>query len=275
MDIVREVSDHYGRSGIEATIVDILRTDGKDPDRLKASDLTGADELHLGWHKATVELGKSMGLAPGTKVLDVGSGIGGPARYFAEAHGCEVVGVDVTAEYVDAANGLSRRCGLADRVSFEEADATSLSFADASFDAATLIHVGMNIADKDKLFAEVRRILKPEGRFGVYEIMRMDDGEIPYPMPWAATSRTSFVEPPQTYRTLLQENGFEIESEQDRRDLTLEMAAEMRENVARNGPPPLGLHIVMGPGTPERLANVIATLQRGTIAPVEMVCRPV
>ena len=121
-------------------------------------------------------------------LLDVGSGIGGPARTFADAFGCRVTGVDLTEEFVEAANALTRRCGLSDRVSFRQASALALPFADASFDAATLIHVGMNIEDKAGLFAEVRRVLKPDARFGVYDIMRVAEGEIPYPMPWAATA---------------------------------------------------------------------------------------
>jgi SAM-dependent methyltransferase len=208
-------------------------------------------------------------------LLDVGSGIGGPARTFAEAHDCRVTGVDLTPEFVQAADALTRRCGLSDRVSFREASALALPFAEASFDRATLIHVGMNIEDKAGLFAEVRRVLKPDARFGVYDIMRVSDAEIPYPMPWAATESTSFVEPPETYRRLLSAAGFEIESEANRRELALTLGREMRENAAKHGAPPLGLHILMGPAAEERLGNVMKTLQAGTIAPIEMIARAV
>jgi SAM-dependent methyltransferase len=275
MDTETEVAKHYTHGSLEQAILAGLTAGGKDIDKIVASDLSGADEFHLGWRAVTIELAKDLDLAPGLHVLDVGSGIGGPARYFAEAHGARVTGIDLTQEFVDVANALTRRCGLGHLVSFTQGSALALPFADATFDAATLIHVGMNIADKARLFAEVRRCLKPGARFCAYDIMLMDDGEIPYPMPWAATPETSFVETPGTYRRLLATAGFEIETEHNRRDLALRLGREMRENTAKYGAPPLGLHILMGPATAQRLANVMTTLERGTIAPVEMIARTV
>ena len=117
----------------------------------------------------------------------------------AEVFGCSVVGIDVTPDFVNVANALTARVGLAEKVTFQEASALDLPFEDASFDAAVLLHVGMNIADKGRLFSEVRRVLRPGSRFGVYEVMRLQAGEIPMPMPWAETGDVSFVETPETY----------------------------------------------------------------------------
>lgn len=273
METEQAVARHYGRSGIEQAVIEALRASGKDVDRLAPGDLSGADEFHLGWYAATAELAQDLGLGPDLHVLEVGCGIGGPARHFAAAHGCRVTGIDLTAEFVEAAEALTRRCGLAGLVSFRQGSALAMPFPDAAFDAATLIHVGMNIADKAALFAEVRRVLKPGGRFGVYDIMRAGQGDLPYPMPWAATPETSFVEPPETYRRLLGEAGFTIEAEHDRSALALTLGREMRERAAIEGAPPLGLHILMGPATRERIGNVMAALERGLIAPVEMVAR--
>ena len=233
METEQQVARHYSRSGIEQAVIEALRAAARMSDRLAPGDLSGADEFHLGWHAATAELARDLGLGPDLHVLDVGCGIGGPARHFAAALGCRVTGIDLTAEFVEAAEALTRRCGLAGLVSFRQGSALAMPFPDAEFDAATLIHVGMNIADKAALFAEVRRVLKPGARFGVYDIMRMAEGELPYPMPWAATPDTSFVEPPETYRRLLAEAGFAIEAEHDRSDLALRLGREMRE---RRGP---------------------------------------
>jgi SAM-dependent methyltransferase len=275
MDVEQQVAKHYGRTGLTGAILDALVKSGKDIEKLVAADLSGADEFHLGWHAATIELAKDLRLSSSMHLLDVGSGIGGPARTFADAFGCRVTGVDLTEEFVEAANDLTRRCGLSGRVSFRHASALALPFDDACFDAATLVHVGMNIEDKAGLFAEVRRALKPDARFGVYDIMRMAEEEIPYPMPWAATPETSFVEPPETYRRLLSAAGFAIEGEENRRDLAVTLGREMRENAAKHGAPPLGLHILMGPASQERLGNVMSTLQAGTIAPIEIIARAV
>lgn len=269
METEHQVARHYGRSGIEQAFLDALRAVGKDIDHLQPGDLSGADEFHLGGPAATAELARDLGLGPDTHLLDVGCGVGGPARHVAAALGCRVTGIDLTAEFVEAAKGLTGRCGLSGRALFHQGSALAMPFPDA----ATLIHVGMNIADKAALFAEVRRVLKPGARFGVYDVMRMGEGDLPYPMPWAATPETSLVEPPETYRRLLGQAGFTIEAEHDRSDLARRLGREMRERAAAQGPSPLGPHLLMGPAAPQRVANVMAALERGLIAPTEMVAR--
>lgn len=275
MDIEQQVARHYSRANLEQAILDALKAAGKDIDSLVASDLSGADEFHLGWRAATVELADNLGLEPGMRVLDLGSGVGGPARYFAEQHGCQVAGVDLSSDFVQAANALTKRCGLDHRVAFRQASALDLPFETASFDRGTLIHVGMNIQDKAALFAEARRVLKPDGLLGVYEVMRTGSAPLPYPMPWSETEETSFVENAETYRALFTAAGFTIERETDRSAMTLTLWQQMQENVARHGAPPLSLHILMGPATPQRLGNIRAALEQGIVAPVEMVGRAV
>lgn len=269
----QQVARHYGRSGIEQAFLDALRAVGKDPDRLSPADLSGADEFHLGGPAATAELARDLGLGADMHLLDIGCGVGGPARHVAAALGCRVTGIDLTAEYVEAGQALTRRCGLSDRVSLHQGSALAMPVPDGAFDAATLIHVGMNIADKAALFAEVRRVLRPGARFGVYDVMRAGEGDLPYPMPWAAVPETSFVETPETYRRLLGRAGFAIEAEHDRRDLALRLGREMRERAAARGPSPLGPHLLMGPAAPQRVGNVMAALERGLITPVEIIAR--
>ena len=273
MNTEQQVAKHYTHGSLQQAILDALKQMGKDPERFSPMDLSTGDELHLGWLPATARLAKDLSLASGMHVLDVGSGIGGPARYFAEAHKCRITGIDLTEEFVQVAAELTRRCGLSDLVSFRQGSALDLPFEDGTFDAATLIHVGMNIAEKRKLFANVRRVLKPGALFGVYEVMRAGEGDLPYPMPWAQTPETSFVETPDTYRRLLTSSGFKIENEGNWREFVLTLAREMREKAEKSGIPPLNQHILLGPTFRERLANVMASLERGIIAPVEMIAR--
>ena len=275
MTTEQTVASHYTHGSLLQAILDALKGMGKDVEHLSPADLSAADEFHLGWRAATAELAKDLGLARGMHVLDVGSGIGGPARFFAEAHGCRATGIDLTEEFVRVATELTRRCGLSELISFRQASALDLPFGAAAFDAATLIHVGMNIQDKAGLFRNVRRVLKPGALFCVYEVMQVEAGELPYPMPWAQTIETSFVATPETYRTLLTAAGFKVEREENRRDFARKLAAEMREKAAIQGAPPLGLHTLIGPAWRDRLANVMATLERGTIAPIEMIARVV
>ena len=270
-----QVAAHYGRPGLEEAIVQVLVKLGKDPEHLDRADIAAVDELHSGWAPATAALAADLAFPAGAHILDIGSGIGGPARHFAAAHGVHVTGIDLTDEFVATATGLTRRCGLADRATFRQANALALPFVDASFDGAYSIHVAMNIADKAKLFAEARRMLKAGARFGIYDLMRTADGDIPYPMPWAASAETSFVETPATYRALLSAAGFTIESEADRGDLTRELARKMREKGAKEGPPPLGPHTIAGPAAPEQRANVMKAVDARTISPIEMIARAV
>jgi len=273
MDTERQVATHYTHGSLLQAILGAVKQMGKDPERLAAMDLATGDEFHLGWLPATVALAKDLGLAAGMHVLDVGSGIGGPARYFADAHQCRVTGIDLTEEFVQVATELTRRCGLADRATFRQGSALELPFDAKAFDAATLIHVGMNIADKARLFAEVRRVLKPGALFCVYEVMIAGESDLPYPMPWAQTAETSFVETPDIYRRLLGAAGFTIEREENRRAFVLDLAREMRAKIERDGLPALNQHVLLGSEAKVRLGNVMATLEKGTIAPIEMIAR--
>lgn len=271
MNVEQQVAKHYTHGTLVTAIFEALKASGKDTEKIAPVDLAGVDEFHLGWRAATVEIARDLNLSSAMHVLDVGSGIGGPARYFAEAHNCEVTGIDLTEEFVNVANELTRRCGLSDRARFKQASALALPFKDATFDAATMIHVGMNIEDKAKVFSEVRRVLRSKARFAVYEVMRTAPGDIPYPMPWAENETTSFVRTPDDYRRMLIAAGFKLEGEVSRRDLALKLWEEMRRKAAEHGPPKLRLDVLMGAAAKERFANVTSMLERAVIAPIEMI----
>jgi ubiquinone/menaquinone biosynthesis C-methylase UbiE len=268
------VARHYARSRLEQVILDALVASGKDLDRLVPSDLAPVDEFHTGGREATIALAAQMAIAPGSSLLDIGCGIGGPSRFFAEAYGCCVMGIDLTEDFVRTAQTLARRVGLGDRVSYRRASALALPFAPGTFDGAYTMHVGMNIEDKPALFSEARRVLKEGAVFAVYDVMRAGAGELSHPVHWAAGPETSFVATPAEYRRALAGAGFEICKERDRRAFAVKF---FRQVVARageaGGPPPLGTHLLIGPDAPEKLANVIRNLDQGMIAPVELVCR--
>ena len=181
--MVDRVVSHYTGSGdLASQIAESLRSAGKDISRLTTADLAAVDEFHIRDRKATLELAQSLNLSATTLVLDIGSGLGGPARTLAETYGCRVTGIDLTQAFCDAAATLSGWVGLSDRVTFQQGDATSLPFADAHFDAAMTIHVAMNIASKDQMYAEARRVLKRGSRFGVYDILQGEGGEMLFPV---------------------------------------------------------------------------------------------
>lgn len=273
MNVEQLVASHYGRAGLEDKILQALAASGVDIDHLKASDLSVVDEFHSGGLPATIEIARDLELKQGITILDIGSGLGGPARHFADKHGCDVTGIDLTDEFVQVATALTQRCGLSDTVRFKQASALPLPFADASFNVATLLHVGMNISDKARLFGETHRVLKPGGLFAVYDVMRTGEGDLPYPMPWAVSAETSFVETPDFYREMLIAAKFEIVAEHDRRDLAMRVAKNARERAAASQTPPLGLGIILGPDSQPRFANLSAAMQQQLVAPTEIIAR--
>ncbi|MHB8666086.1 MAG: class I SAM-dependent methyltransferase [Burkholderiales bacterium] len=273
MEIEQAVARHYAHGSLEETILSALAQAGKDASRLTPKDLAPVDEFHVGGRQATMAFAEQFGLRPGMRLLDIGCGLGGAARYFADEHGCRVSGIDLSDEYVDVANALATRVGLDERVSCKRGSALALPYERESFDAAYMLHVGMNIEDKARLFAEVRRVLTPSGRFGIYDLMRLAPGELSYPVPWASGPESSFVVDPAGYRCLLVAAGFEVVKERDRRDFALELFGLMRARGAAGGPGPLGLHIVMGASAAQKVENMIADISSGLIAPTEMICR--
>jgi ubiquinone/menaquinone biosynthesis C-methylase UbiE len=271
--IERNVALHYSHATLEAAILQALGAMGKDVEHLTPADLAPVDEFHVGGRAATEALADRLGVAPGMNLLDIGAGLGGAARYFAGERGCRVTGIDVTDDYVRAATALTKSVGLDRQATFRKASALALPFEPASFDGAYMIHVGMNVFDKDALFVEVRRVLKPGGAFGIYDIMRVGPGAVPLPMPWASTETTSFLEDEATYRRLLERASFAVETVRNRRDFARKWLRDLRERNAGSGPPPLGLHILMGPAARHKAANMTRAIEDGIVAPVEIVAR--
>ena len=271
MSLEAKVAQHYSSGDLLRRIQDGLKAMGRDPHHPGREDIAGVDEFHIRGRDATAVLAGALVLHRGERLLDIGCGIGGPARYFAVDHGCRVTGVDLTPEFIEVARSLTRTVAPDATVDFAVASALDLPFADGSFDVATLIHVGMNIQDKGRLAAETARVLAKGGRFGIYDVMRIGDGELSFPVPWAGHGETSFLEEPSAYRTALAEAGFEILSERDLREPALAFYAEMKTRTAEQGTPPLGLHVIIGDEAPIRLGNTIEAIERGVIAPIEMI----
>jgi SAM-dependent methyltransferase len=274
MNIVmnRHVAGHYARSELIAAIRDGLARLGKTESTVTAEDLAPIDEFHIGGRAATQELARQLALTESDRVLDVGCGLGGPARQIAAEYGCHVSGIDLTPDYVEAGNVLSGWLQLERRVTLQRGDALALPFADGSFTAAYMVHVGMNIADKSALFAETARVLRARARFAIFDVMRTGDGALSYPLPWASTADTNAIVSPRHYRDALSSAGFEIASERDRRDVAIAYFARQRAQSAA-GPAALGVHTLMGARRPDMVRNMSENISDGRIAPVEIIAR--
>jgi len=205
------------------------------------------------------------------RVLDVGCGVGGPARYFASECGVRVTGIDLTEEFVRAAISLTRLVNLENVAFFEQGSALAMPFPKETFDAAYMFHVGMNIADKNALFQDIARVLKPGAKFSIYDVMRTNDEPISYPVPWAASGQTSFVVHIAGYRAALEAVGFEIVHERGRREFGIDFFERNIARTAQGGPPILGLQLLKGERAPQMMQNVLGGMKLGIFEPVEMV----
>jgi len=248
-DAAAEIEHHYGRGGLLDRVLAALKEAGKDLDNLSIDDLAPIDELHSRRRLATEHLAAMLAPRPGERVLDIGSGLGGPARYLAKVCGCRVTGIDLTAEFVATAAELARRTGLADRVDFRQGSALSLPFSDASFDLAWSQNVAMNIADRPRYYAEMRRVLKPAGRLAIQDVAQGPGGVPHYPVIWADTPATSFLRTPEETRALLEAAGFQMLAWQDNTDAAIAETQAERARAAASGTvqPILGVHVVVGP----------------------------
>ncbi len=268
-----QVAKHYTSGELEERILRVFEANGRPRTSLTLDDLSPVDEFHVGGQEASEALAAQMNLQPGMQLLDVGSGIGGTARHFASRHRCEVTGIDLTPEFVRTAEALTRRVAPNLAVRFQQGSALELPFRAASFDGAYLFHVGMNIADKGKLFGEIRRVLRPGGVFALFEFMRTGDGEFGFPVPWAGERSESFVATPDEYRDALTAQGFSVGVERDRRQFAIAFVEKRLSRNPRQGPPPLGVTVLMGDSAPAKMRNILDAMHHGVLAPVEMVAR--
>ena len=264
---------HYRRPGLREALIAGLAAAGKDIDRLAPEDLAAVDEFHVRGREATVELGSALGLAAGMHVLDIGCGIGGASRRFAMAYGCNVTGIDLTAEYCDVAQFLAERLRITDRVTYRQGNALAMPFVPGTFDAAYTQHAAMNIADKPALYREIARVLKPGAPFGLYDLLQGEGGEVFYPVPWARSAESSFLVTPAALRRLLDQAGFEIIDWRDTTEQGHAFFVRMRERMQRAGPPPLGLQLLLGDAFPAMAANLARNLGERRVDAVQVIAR--
>jgi SAM-dependent methyltransferase len=269
-EYTRSVNAHYGRSNLGTTILDALREAGKDPDNLSYEDLAPVDQFHSRGRAATRELAQLAGLHGGEKVLDMGGGLGGPARTLAAEFNCHVTVLDLTEEFCRAGEMLTERTRLSDRVRFKVGNALDMPFADSSFDVVWSQHSSMNISDKERLYAQAHRVLKPGGRLALHEIMAGEVQPVHFPAPWARTPDISFLRPVEEMRTLIAESGFRELVWENTTSISLEWFRERSAaSKAAGGPPSVGLHLLLGNTFAEAFTNNLRNLEEGRTVIIE------
>lgn len=268
------VEHHYSGSGslVEA-VADAFRAAGMDPHTLSTADLAAVDEFHIRGREATEEIAAAVGVAAGSRVLDIGCGLGGAARALAELRRWNVVGVDLTPAFCEVATEMSRWTALDSLTSFRVGDATALPLDDASFDAAVTIHAAMNIPDKPAMYREAHRVLRPGGAFVVYDVLQGEGGDVVFPVPWAREPSISHLATTDEMRSMLVAAGFQLVAEHDSTDRSLEWFRAMSAGIAAGTRPAVTFDVFLGDDFPTMARNQVTNLADRRIRTVTFTCR--
>lgn len=264
------VKEHYGQPDLAQRILSALEKAGKNLDALTINDLAPIDQFHVRGKQSTLELAQLAGISAGERVLDVGGGLGGPARTLATLFGCDVTVVDLTEEYCSVGEMLTARVGLSDRVQHRQGNALALPFPDASFDVVWTQHSTMNIEDKPSVYAQFQRVLRHEGRYASQEIMQGAMTPVHFPVPWARDPAISFLQTPDRTRKQIENAGFTplhwIDETASARD-----CYDKRVQTASNGLAMLGIHLLLGEDMMAMSHNQIRNLNENRIAIIQAV----
>lgn len=254
------IENHYLKEELYEDIINRLKEQNIDLNKVKRSDISGTDEFHVRGATVSRELANSIDLK-GATVLDVGCGLGGPCRMLADEYNCQTTGIDLSSEYIRTAKKLSKLVNLNNKTTFIQGDATSLPFDDNTFDIVWTQHVQMNIPDKKKFYSEIDRVLKTGGHFLFYDILKKGDEEISYPMPWAGDINLSFLFKAEEMDTILKEFGFTKEQTTDQTQAGIDFFDTLIMRLKEFGPPKMGLNILMGETTKPKLINLLNHLK--------------
>ena len=260
MNIDSLVDQFYGFGGIMEKIEAGLSLAGKDVNSLTIDDLAPIDEFHIGGRESTHEVAELAKLKASDLVLDVGCGLGGTARYLSEKFKCNVVGIDLTEEYISIGKKLTEFVGLSDRVELRHGSALNIPYEDESFDVVWTEHVQMNIADKNRFYSEIARVLKPGGRLLFHDIfLGLGDPPI-YPTPWAENESISALTTGRETRFIIEQVGLKIDQWLVKVQESIVFFQRILARIEADGPPPIGTHLLMGDNAKDKLQNILRNL---------------
>lgn len=265
-------AEHWAKGDVFALILSALEKAGKSPEGLTVDDLAPVDHFHARGFPATIELADQLPVKADDHILDIGCGVGGPARYFAKRFGCRVTGIDITPGFVEAANRLTALVGLEGPVTIEQGDGQHLPYADSVFDGAYTQHVTMNIADRGGFFGGVYRVLKRGAFFALTEHGLGSTGEPHHPVPWSEDGSGAYLASPSQTRTLLETAGFERIEMENTGHKYLAAYSKVMELAAQGALPPLGIHILLGENARDKTRNAARNIEEGRTHPVQVIC---
>ena len=268
---VDDTYNYYSPNGLYNSIIEGLHKTGKDMSALTLEDLHPVDEFHIRGTEATQELIALCEFTSAMHVLDVGCGVGGSTRRLSHQIGCTVTGVDLSDEYIDAAERLTDLFEMQDRVKFKAANALDLPFVDNHFDGVWSIQMNMNIEDKVAWLKELHRVVKPQSRVVLYEVCGHKNSPPYFPVPWAHDSSISFLLEPEKFREAIKAAGFEVDVWNDKTDLAQQAFAHITEPEGDPELPVLGVHLLVGNDILTKAYNLRRNLDEQRVSLIETV----
>jgi len=273
MTDAKAISDHWGTGDVYARIMEAMQAASLSPDTVTVEQLAPVDHFHARGLPATVELADVLPIEARHHIIDVGCGVGGPARYFAKRFGCRVSGVDITAPFVEAANKLTALLKMESLVEVKLGDGQQLPFADAVFDGGYAQHVTMNVAERARFFAEAFRVLRSGGFFALTEHGLGRHGDPHYPVPWSEDGSGSHLVTPADTTAYLNEAGFVDVKVEETGAKYLAGYRRAMELAAQGALPAFGIQILMGQTAPAKTKNAARNIEEGRTRPIQVICR--
>ena len=267
----KHIHSYYSSSDLYNRIIAGLNEIGKELSKITLEDLHPVDEFHIRGTVATKELIQLSDFTSNMHILDVGCGVGGSTRRLAHETGCFVTGVDLSTEYIDAAQRLTQLLGMQERVNFHAASALDLPFEDNRFDGVWSIQMNMNVEDKMSWFKELHRVVKPKGRVVLYEVCANKNTPVYFPVPWAQDSSISFLVEPDLFRELITSAGFEIDVWHDKTGLAQKAFANVTKPMGNQELPELGVHLLVGNDILTKAYNLHRNLDEERVSLIETV----
>ena len=267
------LSDHWGKEDLYEKIVSALTDSGKSLDAISIEDLAPVDHFHARGFPATVELADQLPIKAGDLLVDIGCGIGGPARYLSDRFNCQVSGVDITESFIEVANKLTALLRMEDQVTIDLGDGNQLPYRDGIFDGGYAQHVTMNVPDRHRFFAEAYRVLKPGGFFALSEHGLGPKKNPHHPLPWSADGSNEYLVTPEDTIRILEETGFtdiQVEATGEKYLGAYQRAMEL---AAQDKLPALGVHILLGKSSPEIVKNAARNIEEKRTYPIQLVCK--
>jgi ubiquinone/menaquinone biosynthesis C-methylase UbiE len=266
------ISNQYSTVNLFDSIKNALLRMNKNLDMLIPKDLAPVDFFHIRGYQSTKELAELCNIEPNMKILDVGSGIGGTARFLALQYGCFVTGLDIIGEYTRTASNLSAILKLYNKTEFKTGDASQLPFQDEAFDVVWTENVQMNIENKNNFYSEIYRVLKRGGKFVFHDVFKGNVDNVYYPVPWANDESISFLMEVNEIKQLLKSFSYNITYWMDKTEVSADAFEKSAEKIKRDGLPPLGLHLLMGQNTTKKILNMAQNLAEKQLTVIQCIC---